>query len=143
VAIWSSHRLRFAIPIECPSTRRIRASIVSIARERRPTRSIPGNSCATNCRNRILGEPLSTGTPSARHRKYRWQPDAGATAVGRLWDWGCTLAAVVASAAKVHRANAMRTGSVVVTSWAPPCKEKNPEKLSSLRSPFTNGSVLG
>lgn len=82
VATWSSHRLRFAIPIECPSTRRIRASIVSIACERRPTRSIPGNSCATNCRNRILGEPLSTDP----------RPQDIENTVGNLTQWQPRLA---------------------------------------------------
>jgi hypothetical protein len=143
VAIWSSPRLHFANPTGCLLSRRIRASIASITLGRHLARSIPESSCVGHFQNQTPWGQLSTGIRFAKYRICRWQLGVEVSVVGLLWGWGDTLVARAPCIPKVHLANTMRNGSAFVTSWAPPCKEKNPEEIPSLRMPLTICSVLG
>jgi hypothetical protein len=143
VAIWSSPRLDFATPTGCLSAHHIPTARPSTADETHPPLPILESNDAGYFRSRTPGVPLSTGNRCAIHRKCRQQLDVEAGVAGLLWDWGDTLVAVLPSAPRVHQVNTMRNGSAFVTSGAPPCKEKIPEKLSFLRMQTKNSSVLG
>jgi hypothetical protein len=111
VATWSSPRPRFASSTECLLVRRTPIATPSTTCERLPQRSIFGSNDATCFPNHTRWAPLSTGTPSAAHRKCRPQPSSNHSAGDHRGDSFDSVARAAQSAATVHRGDATRTAS--------------------------------
>ena len=142
-ATWSSLRPHFANSTGCLFVCRTLGARPSTTCERRRPPSIPGSNDARCSPTQTPLALLSTGSPFAIHRKYRWRRFSSRRAAGHLYDSCDSAATTAGAAAKIHRAKAKRNASVCLPLDTPPCKEKTCDQIHSLRRHVVICSVLG
>lgn len=143
VATWSSPRPRFASSSRSLGVRHTPRARLSTAERKHRIASILGSNDARCCRKNIRGVPLSTGSPSAAHKRCHRQFFSNHCAADHPKHCTCTAAITAGSAAKVHRVNATRTDFVLSPLETPPCWHKMNNKTTLLHNQNGNGSFLG